>query len=75
MKYQSALEKTAIIPKQVARPLINENSEIGKTKRRILVSVSIELVSVISFSEMNRYDFILVCHDDLSDSPNSCFYF
>jgi hypothetical protein len=54
MKYQSALEKTAIIPKQVARPLINENSEIGKTKRRILVSVSIELVSIISFSEINR---------------------
>ena len=44
MKYQSGLEKTAIVPKKVVRTFVEEDVQVGVIKRKLLISVSIELV-------------------------------
>jgi len=76
MHYKSTSEKIAIIPRKVTQPLtaniFKENCEIRSTRRKILSSLSIELVCVISYSKNIERYFIVILgfNGDLFYSTN-----
>ena len=65
MKYSSASEKAAIVPRKMVRTFVASDAEIPKIKRKLVISVSIELVRT-HHSHLFSFN-ISVCHDDLSD--------
>ncbi len=68
MKYQSALEKAAIVPKRTM-----ENSEIKETKRKLIISISIE--SVRQNDLLNNINLISVYYVNLFNSTSWTFEF